>query len=79
MQILSTATQFSSITCCRHGNIVLNYYKCNSVRWDDIPIINLHVLSIEEKYSGWNIADVKILGVHRNLVHIHQVDDCHLT
>ena len=36
------------------------------------------MLAIEEEDSGRDEGDVKVLGVHRNGVCIHNVDVCHL-
>lgn len=37
------------------------------------------MLPIEEKYSRWNITDVKILRVDRGVGHIYQVYSGHFT
>lgn len=43
-----------------------------------LPPVNLHVLTIEEENGGRDESDVKILSVHRNTVHIHNVHVSHL-
>ena len=43
-----------------------------------LPPVNLHVLTIEEENGGGDESDVKVLGVHRNTVHIHNVHVGHL-
>ena len=36
------------------------------------------MLSVEEEYRGGDIADVKVPGVHRDFVHIHDVYGGHV-
>ena len=36
------------------------------------------MLAIEEEHCGRNEGDIKVLGIHRNTVHIHNVDIRHL-
>ena len=43
-----------------------------------LPPVNFHVLTIEEENGGRDEGDVKILCVHRNTVHIHNVHVSHL-
>lgn len=48
--------------------------KCDNV----LPPVNLDVLSIKEEDSGWNQGNVKILGIHWNLVNINKEDPSHV-
>lgn len=45
----------------------------------NLPIIHFHMLPIEEKYSRWNITDVKIVCINWSLVHIYQIYSSHFT
>lgn len=46
---------------------------CQSSHFSTLPIVNFHMLSIEEKYSCWNQSDVKVTCVDWHGVHIHNV------
>lgn len=73
-------------TCCK-----IRYITCNSIfdfensvkkknksLQNVLPPINLDVLSIKEEDRGGNQGDVKILGIHWNLVDVNNEDPCHV-
>lgn len=43
------------------------------------PIINFHVLSVEEEDCRWDVTDVEVSRVDGGWVHIHDVDRRHVT
>lgn len=46
--------------------------------WCHLPIVHLHVLSIEEEHSGRDVTDVKVSGVNWSLVDVDDVDGRHV-
>lgn len=73
--------------CCK-----IRYITCNSIfdfensvkkkntklLQNVLPPINLDVLSIKEEDRGGNQGDVKILGIHWNLVDVNNEDPRHV-
>ena len=40
----------------------------------NVPVVNLHMLTIEEEYCCWRNRNVKIFYIFWNIVHRHNVD-----
>ena len=52
-------------------------YECCMYACGDIPVVDFHVLSVEEKDCRRKNCDVEALHINRYAIGVYEIDACH--